>query len=207
MKVDAINRAMELINLANKSDTNFDFKRKQKTLTKFDNKTNANLKQDNQQFAQDEDGIRQVLSPGYQVDHSGLFREIVKLGDNFVYEDYLIKMIYSSDKEFKKLYNKVNDVNFLSLPVLIEEISEELIRLCDERRIYISEEKIYNHLLQKYKYTLALEYFFDNVVDVKFNDEKVLKIYKKLEKHNDYTKEEAEKEIWTFANLVNLLAC
>lgn len=63
-----------------------------------------------------------------------LYKGIIKKGAKFIYEDYIIKLIYTDNESFRKVYDKLEQVDYLNLSITIEEIIQNITLIAVKKR-------------------------------------------------------------------------
>lgn len=212
MRANIVNRAMEIISLADRSNDSFRFQQNAKFSTYLSNaKTNLSSKnkytQDSPQHEPSVNLNHLSRLDSYEPTNQELSKDIIQQDfDDFVYEDYIIELIYPNHTSFREIYDELAEVNLVDLPELIKKIVNELVRIANKRKIFIDEDKIYDLLFSRNKMDLAMKFFKKNIVDLDISDEKIIRIYDKVEIDENYNYDIAVKEIDKFMNFVELLS-
>lgn len=212
MRANVVNRAMEIISLAERSNDSFSFEQNAKFSTYLNNaKTNLNSKNKYTQGShQHKPSVNLSHLRGldsYEPTNQELSKETIQQDfDDFVYEDYIIELIYPNHISFREIYNELSEVDFVDLPKLIKRIVNESVRIADKRKIFIDGDKMYNFLFSKHNINLAIKFLKNNVVDLDISNEKIIRIYDKIKIEENYNYDVAVKEVNKFVNFVELLS-
>lgn len=132
--------------------------------------------------------------------------EILKSEDDFIYEDYIINLISSENKNFKNVYNELKNVEYIDLPMAVEQVANKLTSACEIRKMYVVYNDVYSLLFNYHKKELATNLFRKEVIDLNITDDKILKIYGKIEKHGKYNLKIALEEVKDFRRVVDVLS-